>query len=193
MFIAEKGLNIPRVPVNLYRMEQLSPEFLAINPSGTVPVLETDDGAYLTESIAICHYLEQLTPEPRLLGKTPLAQARVLMWNSYMEQHGMAAIAETLRNWSPGFRDRVFPGPENYPQLPQLIDRGRRRTEQFFDRIEAGLQQSTWLAGSDYSFADITLLALTDFASWVELNPPATRPALADWHARASSRPSAKA
>ena len=71
MFIAEKGLEIPRVPVNLYRMEQLSAEFLAINPGGTVPVLETDDGIYLTESIAICRYLELKFPEPGLVRQQP--------------------------------------------------------------------------------------------------------------------------
>ena len=63
MFIAEKGLEIEKVPVNLFRMEQLSPEFLQINPAGTVPVLETDSGTYLTESVAICSYLESVQPE----------------------------------------------------------------------------------------------------------------------------------
>lgn len=193
MFIAEKALDIPRVMVNLYRLEQLTPEFLAINPAGTVPVLETDEGVFLSESVAICHYLEQISPEPPLMGTTALEQAQVLMWNSYIEQYGMSALAETLRNWSPGFRNRVFPGPVDYPQLPALVDRGRRRSEQFFDRIELRLQESNWLAGGSYSFADISLLAMTDFAGWVELDPPAGRPALAAWYERANARPSARA
>jgi glutathione S-transferase len=71
IFLAEKGLEIPRVPVDLYQMEQLSDAFLAINPAGTVPVLETDDGSYLTECVAICHYLEALHPEPPLMGQAP--------------------------------------------------------------------------------------------------------------------------
>lgn len=193
MIIAEKGLDIPKVPVNLYRMEQLSPEFLAINPAGTVPVLETEDGTYLTETVAICHYLEQLHPEPALMGKGATEQALVLMWNNIVEQNGLFSVAEMLRNWSPGFRDHVFPGPVEYPQMPELIERGRRRTEQFFDQIEARLIESRCLAGENYTLADISLLAITDFAGWVELNPPATRPALARWHAEASQRPSAKA
>ncbi len=193
MFIAEKGLEIERVPVNLYRMEQLSPEFLAINPAGTVPVLETDEGVYLTETVAIAHYLEQLFPEPPLMGRSPLEQAEVLAWNNVVEQQGMFAIAEVLRNWSPGFRDRVFPGPVDYPQMPELITRGRQRMEQFFDIIEGRLQERRYLAGSDYTLADISLLAMADFSGWVEYNPLQGRPALEKWYRAAAARPSARA
>jgi glutathione S-transferase len=189
IIIAEKGLDIPSVPVNLYSREQLSPEFLAINPAGTLPVLETDDGAYLTETVAICHYLECLHPEPRLLGKGATEEALVLQWNNIVEQAGFFAIAETLRNWSPGFRDHVFPGPVAYPQIPLLIDRGRKRTEQFFDRIEQHLTGTQYLAGSNYSLADISLLVVTDFAAWVEIEPKATRPNLARWYDTVNKRP----
>lgn len=193
IIIAEKGLNIQRVPVNLYEKEQLTPEFLAINPAGTLPVLETDDGVYLTETVAICHYLERLYPEPPLLGKSPIDSAMVLQWNNIVEQNGFFAVAETLRNWSPGFRDHVFPGPVLYPQIPQLIDRGRKRTEDFFSRIEQRLATSPYLAGADFSLADISLLTVTDFAAWIRINPRTTRPALARWYAKVSARPSASA
>ena len=193
MIIAEKGLNIDVVPVNLYRMEQLSPEFLSINPQGTLPVLETDDGTYLTETVAICRYLEELHPEPALMGQAPLEKALVLNWNNIVEQGGFFAIAETLRNWSPGFRNRVFPGPVDYPQMPELIERGRQRTEQFFDRIEKRLGETNWLAGDHYSLADISLLAVTDFAGWVEINPLENRPGLSRWYQQAAARPSASA
>jgi glutathione S-transferase len=193
MIIAEKQLDIPRIPVDLYAREQLTPEFLAINPAGTLPVLETDDGVYLTETVAICQYLECLHPEPRLLGRGATESALVLMWNNIVEQSGFFAVAETLRNWSPGFRDHVFPGPIPYPQIPQLIDRGRQRTEQFFDRIEQRLGESPYLAGSEFSLADISLLAVADFALWVRTNPRSNRPALARWYAKVAARPSAAA
>jgi glutathione S-transferase len=193
MIIAEKGLNIPRVPVNLYEKEQLTPEFLAINPAGTLPVLETEDGVYLTETVAICYYLERLYPEPPLLGKSAIDSALVLQWNNIVEQNGFFSVAETLRNWSPGFRDHAFPGPSPYPQIPQLIDRGRKRTEDFFNRIEQQLATSPYLAGADFSLADISLLTVTDFAVWIRINPRATRPALARWYANVSARPSASA
>ncbi len=193
LFLAEKGLDIPRINVDLYRREQLSPQFLAINPAGTVPVLELDDGTFLTESVAICHYLEQLHPEPRLFGATPRQQALTLMWANIVENDGLAAIAEVLRNLSPGFRDHVLPGPVAYPQLPALIERGHRRITQFFDRIEQQLGGQACLAGSDYSFADISLLVTVDFAGWVEVEPTRERPALKRWYDRVAARPSAGA
>lgn len=193
MIIAEKGLNVQHVPVNLYEHEQLTPEFLAINPAGTLPVLETEDGVYLTETVAICYYLERLYPDPPLMGKSATDSALVLMWNNIVEQSGFFAVAETLRNWSPGFRNHVFPGPVPYPQIPQLIDRGRKRTENFFDRIEQRLATSAYLAGADFSLADISLLSVTDFAAWIKVNPRTTRPALAHWYTKVSARPSAGA
>jgi glutathione S-transferase len=193
IFIAEKGLNIAKVPVNLYRMEQLSPEFLAINPLGTVPVLETDDGTFLTETVAICHYLEELKPEPVLMGHNATERALVLNWNNIVEQSGLISIAEALRNWSPGFRDRVFPGTVDYPQMPQLIDRGRQRALQFFDLIDGRLGESPYLAGEHFSLADISLLAIADFAGWVEINPLQERDSLARWYEKVSSRASAAA
>jgi glutathione S-transferase len=193
MIIAEKGIDVQKIPVDLYSKEQLSPEFLAINPGATLPVLETDDGTYLTETVAICLYLERHTPEPALMGTGATEEALVLNWNNIVEQGGFFAVAETLRNWSPGFRDHVFPGAVAYPQIPQLVDRGRQRMEQFFDRIEQRLSESPYLAGDNYSLADISLLAVTDFAGWVRVNPRKNRPALTRWHQIVSARPSAQA
>ena len=111
MFAAEKSIAIPAVNINLFALEQFAPAFRAINPACTVPVLETDDGTYLTETVAICSYLEELFPEPALMGKSAIEKALVLNWNNIVEQAGFFAVAETLRNWSPGFKNRVFPGP----------------------------------------------------------------------------------
>ncbi len=193
IIIAEKGLEIERINVDLYRMEQLSAEFLQINPAGTVPVLETDDGTYLTETVAISHYLEHIAPEPPLMGSNVTEQALVLMWNNIVEQQGMSAIAETLRNWSPGFRNRVFPGQRDYEQLPQLIERGRARSEQFFDFVEPRLEKYRYLAGENFSLADISLLTITDFATWVDIVPQHERPALTRWYEEVAARPSASA
>ncbi|MGI9329620.1 MAG: glutathione S-transferase family protein [Gammaproteobacteria bacterium] len=190
MYLAEKGMEIPRVAVNLYRMEQLSPEFLAINPGGTVPVLELDDGTRLTECLAICRYLESLQPEPPLFGQGAKGEALVLMWNNIVEAEGIPSAAEVLRNLSPGFRDRVFPGPVDYPQLPALVQRGAIRTQQFFDRIQARLDESPFLAGDDFSFADISLVATVDFAKWVDIDAAQDRPAIARWYNNVKSRPS---
>ena len=193
IFLVEKQLDIPRVNVNLFRREQLSPAFLAINPGGTVPVLETDDGTYLSECSAICRYLDHLQPKPALFGGTPRQEALTLMWANIVENDGLVAVAEVLRNLSPGFHDHVFPGPIAYAQIPALVARGRQRTEQFFDRIEQQLLHQQYLAGSEFSFADISLLVTTDFAGWVDIRPTQTRPALRRWYQRVAARPSAGA
>lgn len=193
IFLAEKQLDIPRVSVNLYRREQLSPEFLAINPGGTVPVLETDDGTFLTECVAICRYLDHLQPEPTLFGGNARQEALTLMWANIVENDGLFAIAEVLRNLSPGFRDHVLPGPVPYPQIPALVARGSQRTEQFFDRVEQQLLKNQHLAGGGFSFADISLLVAVDFAGWVEISPAQGRPALKRWYERVAARPSAGA
>ncbi len=193
IFLAEKGLDIPRVPVNLYHHEQLSPEFLAINPGGTVPVLETDDGTRLTECVAICRYLEHLHPEPRLFGTTPRQEALTLMWSNIVDHDGLAASAEVLRNLSPGFRNHTLPGRVAHAQIPALVERGRRRLEHFFDRMEQQLTGNAHLAGGEYSYADISLFVTVEFAAWVEVVPMRTRPALARWHERAAGRQSSGA
>ena len=193
VFLAEKGVDIPRVNINLYRHEQLSPEYRTLNPAGTVPLLETDDGIYLSEAIAICHYIESLHPEPPLFGTTPLERAQVLMWSNIVEHEGLHAVAEVLRNWSPGFRDRALPGPASLEQIPALVERGRTRCSQFFDRIEQQLGHCKYLATDQFSIADIDLLTTVDFAGWVDIDPTAGRPKLRDWYRDVASRPSATA
>ena len=193
IFLAEKGIEIPIVHVNLFQLEQLTPEFRAINPGGTVPVLETDDGEYLTEAIAICSYLEALHPQPALFGTDPIHRARILMWDNIVENEGLSAVAEVLRNWSPGFRDRALPGPVDLRQIPELVERGRKRCGMFFDRIEQQLTHHPNLAGTRYSMADISLLVTVDFARWVEIDATAGRPRLREWYVSVSGRPSAGA
>ena len=192
IFIAEKDLKIPLVKVDLMRMQQLSPEFRQINPGATLPVLETDDGSYISESLAICHYLEDLHPEPNLLGSSRAEKAQVIMWNNIAEQ-GMDAAAEVLRNISPGFRGHALPGPAPIEQIPALVERGQTRVNQFFDRIEQQLKNNAYLAGENYSFADITLMATTEFADWVETHAYKTRPALQRWYTEVTARPAANA
>lgn len=194
IYLAEKGIDIPTIDVNLREGEQLSAEFLAINPGAMVPVLEIDDGDYLSECIAICKYLEALHPEPSLFGEDATGEARVLMWNNIVENEGMFAVAEVLRNSLPAFQNRALPGPLDLAQIPALVERGRARCDIFFDRIEKRLSDSSFLAGDAFSVADITLLVVVDAAAnMVDIDAAAARPALAGWHQQVSSRPSAQA
>src|SRR5690606_18775284 len=126
LFMGEKRIDIPRVILDLRAGAQHEPEFLARNPGATVPVLELDDGTCLTESLAICQYLEALHPEPNLFGEDALERALVSMWNDIATFEGYTAIQEALRNRVSGLADRALPGPLPCPQIPALVERGER-------------------------------------------------------------------
>ena len=193
IFLAEKGLDIETVQVDLGAGEQYGEEFRKLNPDCVVPVLELDDGSCLSEVIAICQYLEELEPEPSLLGTTPMERAKVLMWNAKAEQQGLWAMADAFRNSTRGLAGKAVTGPESYEQIPELAERGRRRVQQFFARLDAALADSAFLAGEHYSVADITAQVVVDFAKWIKLDVPADAQNLRRWHSAVSSRPSAAA
>jgi len=193
VFLAEKGIEVPTEQINLREGEQFSEKFRDINPRCTVPVLETNEGNLITEAMAICIYLEELHPEPALLGKGAEGKATVAMWNNIVEMDGLWAMAEAFRNSTPMFKDHALPGPINYEQLPVLAARGKERVEEFMDRMNQRLEQVEYLAGDDYSVADITLLITVDFSDWIKLDALNNRPALKQWHAKVSARDSASA
>jgi glutathione S-transferase len=153
-------------------------------------VLELDDGTCLTESLAICHYLEQQKPEPNLMGRGALEQAQVLMWNDILMFEGYLALQEALRNGNEAFKGRALPGTVVFEQIPALAERGRRRAAVFFDKLDARLGQSEFVAGNRFTYADIVAFVAVGFA------PRATgtsaiegRPALRRWHDTVAARP----
>jgi glutathione S-transferase len=170
-----------------------SPEFLALNQHGTVPVLTTDEGVNLTENIAIAGYLEALQPEPPLMGITPDEKGVVLMWNAICEFHGGMSIAEALRNSSPALKTRALPGAVDYAQIPELAERGKKRLKLFYSTLEQRLQTSLWLAGDNFTLADITGYVFCDFARIVKMTPPQENTATQAWLTKISKRPSAEA
>ncbi|MFY0662386.1 MAG: glutathione S-transferase [Shimia sp.] len=193
MFIAEKGLEIETRQVDLRNDGHRSPEFLALNQHGTVPVLTTDEGLYLTENIAIAGYLEAMHLEPPLMGTTPEEKGAVLMWNAICEFHGGMSIAEALRNASPALKGRALPGAVNYDQIPELAERGAKRLQLFYATLEKHLQESPWLAGDSFTMADITGYVFCDFARIVKLTPPKENTATQTWLSKIAARPSAQA
>lgn len=193
IFLAEKDIRLPVVQVDLRAGEQLAEAFRAVNPDCTVPVLELDDGTRITEAFAICQYLEGLHPEPPLMGRNALGKALVTMWNAKVEFYGFTAFAEVFRNQHKAFRGRAVTGPVDCEQIPALIERGRKRGEAFFDRLDRHLERSEFIAGQEFTVADITALVVVDFAVWSKVEPGDERPHLRRWHERMSSRPSADA
>jgi len=191
IFIAEKGADIETVQVDLGSGEQFSEAFRKINPDCVVPVLELDDGTILTEVVAICDYLESQFPEPPLLGSTPVERAAVLMWNAKVEQLGLWAMAEAFRNSVKGLSNQAVTGPDSYPQIPELAERGRQRVARFFERLDDELAEREFLAGSFYSMADISALVVVDFAAWIKIAVPEEAVNLKRWYGAVASRPSA--
>ena len=193
IFLAEKGVDIPLVPVNLREGEQLGEAFRKINPDCTVPVLELDDGTMISEIFAICQYLESQYPEPALMGRNSVEQAMVAMWNTKIEQNGIAALAEILRNRAKGMQDRALTGPINLAQIPQLVDRGRTRAEAFFDRLDDQLENGAYVTGEQFSMADITAYVMVEFAGWSKISIRESQENLQRWYNTVSKRPSTTA
>ncbi|MCP5092446.1 MAG: glutathione S-transferase [Gammaproteobacteria bacterium] len=193
IFLAEKGVELETVQVDLGSGEQFGAAFRKINPECVVPVLELDNGHCISEVVAICHYLEELYPEPTLFGSTPEERATVLMWNAKVEQLGLWAVAEAFRNSVKALTNNALPGPDNYLQIPELAERGRKRVGQFFNRLDDQLADNEFVAGDLYSIADISALAAVDFSAWIKIKVPDGASNLARWYEQVSKRPSAAA
>lgn len=190
MVIAEKRVDVAREEIDLRTGAHFTPEFRAINPRCTVPVLVTEEGEALCDNASIVRYLEALYPDPPLLGRSPLEQARTAEWVWRVESEGLMAIMEVLRNTSKALKDRALPGPDPVPQIPELAERGRARGQRFFTVMDERLRQTPWLAGDTFSFADISALVFADFAAWVKMEPKPELEALSAWREACRARPS---
>ena len=193
IFMAEKGIEIETVQIDLSNGEQFSEAFKAINPLCEVPLLVLDDGTSISQISAICRYLEEIYPDNPLLGRTPVERAVVESSNQQLQMNGFAAGAEAFRNATPGFKNRAMPGPHNYSQIPELAERGQQRLDNLFSDLEAHLANSEFIVGDYYSIADISALCVIDFAKWVKKRIPEDYSNLQRWYDQVSSRPSAKA
>ncbi len=193
IFAAEKGIALETVEIDLAKGEQFADDYRRVNPDCVVPALELDDGAVITEVLAICQYLEELHPEPPLFGRTPEERAFVTMWNVKVEQQGLWPTAEAFRNAVKGLKGRALPGPDGYEQIPELAARGRERTAKFLARLDGRLADNEFLAGENFSIADISALVVVDFATRLKIAVPGDGAHLARWHTAVSTRPSAAA
>jgi glutathione S-transferase len=193
IFLAEKGISVRTVRVDLRNNEQLTPAFRQINPDATVPALVLDDGTHINDAIGICVYFETLHPHPALMGEGPEDKALVVSWQREVERNGFFAVMEAFRNWARGLKGRALPGPHDYEQIPELAERGRLRVNHFFAQMDDRLSQSEFVAGPRYTIADITALVTVDFAQSAKLTVPGECVHLRRWHQAVSARPSAKA
>jgi len=193
IFLAEKDVPHENIQIDLRKGEQFSADFMKINPRCTVPALVIEDGDAICENIAIAQYIEDKFPTPSLMGSTSIERARVLEWNARCEFEGLAAVAEILRNTSKGMVDRALTGSRNIAQLPELAERGRERLGYFFEDLNTQLKDNDFVAGDNFSLADITAVITVDFSAWVKATPDENHKALWAWHGRIADRPSYKA
>lgn len=188
MFMAEKGLQVPLVEVDLLKGENRQAAYMQKNKAGQMPCLELDDGTVISEITAICEYLEDIHPTPPLIGASPKEKAETRMWTRRIDLN----ICETMANgfrYSQGlplFKDRI-------PTVPEAAD-GLKRVVQdrmlWLDRMVAG---RTFVCGDRLTYADIHLFAFLDFGKQVgqPINPAATT--LIAMYDRMKARPSASA
>ena len=165
IYLAEKGISMPIVPVDLAAKEQFSDAYAAINPRRVVPTLLLDDGTAIGEVPAIVRYLEEIHPEPPLLGATPNAKALVTMWERRVELEGFASVMEAVRNAVPGLKNRAIAGPHDYEQIPALVERSKQRVGNFYADLNVRLAGVPFVAGDEFSVADITAVVPVDFAT----------------------------
>ena len=166
LFMDFKQIELDTIQIDLGTDEQLGEAYQAIVPEATVPALVLDDGSVLSAVIAIVHYLEERFPDKPLLGCTPEARANTLNWNHRLFTEIFSPIADAFRNAHPKYKDRALPGVAPVIQLPALAERGQLRLAEGFDMLDRELAQRPFLAGPDFSFADIDLLVAIDFAKW---------------------------
>jgi glutathione S-transferase len=187
IFLAEKGISVPAEQINLGALQQRSEAYTAINPMQRVPALVLDDGTVIAESIAICRYFEALHPDPPLFGVGALNSALVEMWNRRAELHLLFPVAAIFQHLHPAMKVMVD------PQVPAWGEANRPRAFAFLEFLDGELKNRPYIAGENYTVADITALVAVDFMRVSKLSLPDNLGNVQRWHRNVSGRPSATA
>jgi glutathione S-transferase len=187
IFLAEKGIDIPTEQVDLGALAQRSQGYTAINPMQRVPALVLDDGTVIAESIAICRYFEALHPEPPLFGRGALDCALVEMWNRRAELHLLFPVASVFQHQHPAMKQMVT------PQVPDWGEANKPRVAAFLQFLDGELKVRPYVAGANYTVADITAMIAVDFMRVSKLAVPEELGNVRRWHQAVSTRPSAAA
>lgn len=187
IFLAEKGIDVPLVPIDMGAMGHRSQEITERNPLQRLPVLELDDGTILTESVAICRYFEELHPEPALFGEGALGKARVEMWQRRMEMHFLLTVANAFRHTHPAMKEWEV------PQVAEWGEANRPKAIEFLNLLDRDMADREFIAGDSYSIADITGMIGIDFMKPARIELPRELFNVRRWYEAVSSRPSARA
>jgi len=187
VFLAEKGVTVPVISIDLARLEHKAPAYVAVNPLQQTPALELDDGTVISESIAICRYFEELRPEPPLFGTGALERARVEMWQRRLEFGLLGTVAAVFRHLHPAMAEMEV------PQVAAWGETNKPRVIEFLRFLDGELADRRFIAGDRFSVADITGLVGLDFMKPAKLGLPDELANVRRWHAELAARPSAQA
>jgi glutathione S-transferase len=187
VFLAEKGVTVPVISIDLARLEHKAPAYVAVNPLQQTPALELDDGTVISESIAICRYFEELRPEPPLFGTGALERARVEMWQRRLEFGLLGTVAAVFRHLHPAMAEMEV------PQVAAWGETNKPRVIEFLRFLDGELADRRFIAGDRFSVADITGLVGLDFMKPAKLSLPDDLSNVRRWHAELAARPSAQA
>lgn len=183
IFLAEKGVDIPVEQVDLMKFGCQTDEFTAKNPMQRVPVLELDDGTCISESVAICRYIEEVHPEPALFGTTPVEKAEIEMWNRRVETHILQNVTNVFRNTSEAMAHLVK------PQVPEWAAACRPKLDEDVTWLDGVMADREFIAGDKFSIADITAICGLDFMR-VTGKKLDNEPNLTRWRDALKARPS---
>lgn len=187
IFLAEKGISVPLVPVDMGALEHKKEAISSRNPLMRLPVLELDDGTIICESVAICRYFEELQPEPALFGRGALGKALVEMWQRRVEFNLYGPISAAFRHIHPAMKEWEI------PQVPEWGEANKPKAIEFMQLIDGELAEREFIAGDAFSIADITGLIALDFLKPARISVPEELTNVRRWHAALASRPSAAA
>jgi len=183
-FLKFKGIEIEVTEVDINKRENFSDSFKSINPDSTLPTLILDDGTVLTDTIAICVYLESQYSNNPLFGISTCEYAQVIGWTHKLYINGSMAIAEILRNQGDFFKNRAIPGCVDVPQIPDLIERGKIRLDIFWLNMNKHLSDKDFIVGKQLTMADIDCYVICGFSAWVNEQIPESCTALLQWKER---------
>jgi glutathione S-transferase len=187
IFLAEKGIRIPSEQIDLGKLQQRSEAYAAINPMQRVPALELDDGTVIAESVAICRYFEGMQPEPALFGRSAAASALVEMWNRRAELHLLTPVSSVFQHLHPAMKQMVN------PQVAEWGEANKPRVFDFLKFLDRELKDRPYLAGADFTVADITALVAVDFMRVSKMSVPDELTNVRRWYEAVAARPSAAA
>jgi len=187
IFLAEKGIDIAYEQIDITEFQHKGADFTGLNPLQRVPVLLLDDADPISESMAICRYFEELQPEPALMGTGAEGKARTEMWQRRMELNLLSPVAQTFRHPHPAMKEM------EQPQVAQWGEANRPRALTMLSLLNEELATRPFIAGNEYTVADITALVAVDFMKPARIERPANLTNLTRWYDEISVRPSASA